>query len=69
VRDGAVDATTVRLLSELSRRDGWFVPAHQLLDYLAEQRPDFSLPRSEWRWMQWRWAWDIAMGKLRSAVR
>lgn len=67
VRDGEVDDTTVRLLRELSRRDGWFVPAGRLLDFLAEQRPDLGLPRAEWWWMQWRWAWDIAARKARPA--
>jgi hypothetical protein len=68
VRDGLVNDTTVRLLGELSRRNGWFVPAGPLLDLLAHQRAGFDLPRTEWWWMQWRWAWDVAMSRLRPAA-
>lgn len=65
VRNGVVDAMTTELLTELSKRDGWFVPAGALLDHLAQHRSNCELPRGEWRRMQWRWLYDIVAQKAR----
>jgi len=38
VKNGKVNDVTKKLLIELSKRNGWFVPVSTLLDYLREQR-------------------------------
>jgi hypothetical protein len=35
-RGGALDPRVRRLLEDLSRRPGWYVPVSQMLDYLVE---------------------------------
>jgi len=67
--DGEVHPQTRRLLTELSRRSGWFVPVCDLLDYLRLQRIREEIPRGEWRAMQWRWARDLLLRRLRRAAR
>ncbi len=37
VRDEVLDSNFVRLMTALSRRNGWFVPASTILDHLKEQ--------------------------------
>jgi hypothetical protein len=58
-----------RLLGELSRRPGWFVPVGELLDWMRRERTEEGLPRAEWRSMQWRWAWDLVARRRRSRAR
>ncbi len=63
--DGVVHPETRRLLEQLSRRNGWFVPCTTLLDHLRAQRGGASqLPGGEWRRMQWRWAFDLLKRKI-----
>jgi hypothetical protein len=64
VQDGAVHPVTRQRLTELSKRDGWFPTVGQLLDWLREQRGTDSIPDSEWRAMQWRWARDLVVRKI-----
>lgn len=64
VRDGILHATTRKNLAELSRRQGWFPTVGELLDWLADQREERSLPASEWRRMQLRWAFDLVARRL-----
>jgi hypothetical protein len=47
VEDGELNGTWVRLMTNLSRRNGWFVPASELLDFLL-QRKDAE----EIRWIE-----------------
>lgn len=61
VRSGEVDPVTRRLLEELARRPGWFVPVGELLDWLRAQRHDETLPPAEWRRMQWRFVLDLGL--------
>lgn len=58
VRDGTLHRETQRLLDLLARRNGWFPPVGELLDWLRARRETDGLPRREWRRMQWRWALD-----------
>lgn len=64
---GRVLPETERLLRRLAARPGWFVPVATLLDHLRDTRSpgDGTLPRGEWRRMQWRWAWDLFTRRLR----
>lgn len=65
VRDGEVDPVVMRRLEALSRRDGWFVPVGELLDWLRSQHGGGNLPREEWSNMQWGWGRDLVLRKLR----
>jgi hypothetical protein len=55
VESGRVNPKTEELLTELSRREGWFVPVSTLLDYLLarqsrETRPFYERVNMELRW-------------------
>jgi hypothetical protein len=74
VRDGVVNPVTRARLEELSQRPGWFTTTGQLLDWLRARREAAHastgfLPASEWRLMQWRFAFDLASRKLRRRRR
>ena len=56
---------TQRLLELLAARNGWFPPVGELLDWLRAQHQGDELPSSEWRRMQWRWARDLVVRRLR----
>jgi hypothetical protein len=45
----------VELMERLARKDGWFVPASELLDYLLAHRPDPVLTRAQRAALEWRW--------------
>ena len=56
-RDGQLDRRFVQLMRRLAERNGWFVPASELLDYLrAQRRSDGDLRRPMARVLQRRWA-------------
>jgi hypothetical protein len=55
VSDGKLDPTFARLMQRLSKKNGWFVPAHVLLDHLAAERGVFELNASARRRLEWRW--------------
>jgi hypothetical protein len=67
-RNGAIHAGTRSALESLAKRPGWFPTVGELLDWLRGQRSDDRLPAREWRAMQWRWAQDLALRKLRRRV-
>ena len=55
VIDGRVEGRVERLLTRMARRDGWFAPVTEILDYLRScglVRPiaDADRRRLEWRW-------------------
>jgi len=64
---GQVDPVTQERLEALARRPGWFPPVGELLDWMRAQQQVTSLPRAEWRRMQWTWSWDLLVRKLASA--
>jgi hypothetical protein len=39
-KDGSINEQTRRRLKDVAFRNGWFVPAGQILDYLRKQHPD-----------------------------
>lgn len=57
--DGKVRSDVRERFEDLAGREGWFPTVAELLDWLRERRTDDSLPASEWRRMQWRWARDL----------
>jgi hypothetical protein len=69
VTDGRVNDDTARLLEQLSRRPGWFVPVGELLDWLKEDGAGGPLPAREWRQMQWRWALDLVRRGIRGRAQ
>lgn len=52
---GKVNDETRKLLWQLSRRNGWFVPVSELLDYLRARQPAQTLSVSERITMELRW--------------
>lgn len=62
---GRVDPRVRRRLEMLAERPGWFPTVGEILDFLAAQKSSPALPNAEWRMMQWRWAWNLAVRKLR----
>jgi len=69
VRDGEVDGRVRAVLEHLVACNGWFPAAGELLDWLSTQHGVRELPKREWRTMQWRWARDLVVRKLRSRIR
>jgi hypothetical protein len=55
VSDGQLNPGFVRLMRRLSRKNGWFVPAHMILDHLAAERGIFALDAGTRRAIEWRW--------------
>ena len=55
VSDGKLHPTFVRLMERLSRKNGWFVPASTILDFLAAERGVFELDARTRRKLEWRW--------------
>jgi hypothetical protein len=46
-------------MTRLSKRNGWFVPAGQLLHYLRQQHGgDHELTPWQRRRLEWSWLWD-----------
>jgi hypothetical protein len=55
VENGALNAGTNRVLTELARRKGWFVPASEILDYLYEVGQKGKIGRRELWEIQYKW--------------
>lgn len=55
VRDNKLNPETMRLLTQLAQRPGWYVPVSELLDFLVEQFGVRTLPAAERRRMEWYW--------------
>jgi hypothetical protein len=56
IEDGKLEPEFVRLMTRLSRRNGWFAPVTTVLDYLQQANglnpiPPRVLSRMEWRWL------------------
>lgn len=59
IREGKVRADFIERLTQLSRRNGWFVPCGTLLRYLQEQHGGaHELTKRERRGLEWSWLWD-----------
>lgn len=61
---GVLDERFRAVCADLARRPGWYVPVGTLLDWLRAGRTERSLPRGEWRRMQWRWFADLVRRQL-----
>ncbi|HUA14002.1 MAG TPA: hypothetical protein VMG31_01795 [Verrucomicrobiae bacterium] len=55
VREGKLESSFVRLMRRLRKKNGWFVPAHSMLDHLAAERGVFTLDDRTRRAIEWRW--------------
>jgi hypothetical protein len=69
VTEGRLDVETARLLDQMSRRPGWFVPVGELLDWLRDRGAGGPLPQREWRRMQWRWLRDLVIRSISDRAR
>jgi hypothetical protein len=63
-KGGVVKAFQERL-EALARRPGWFPTVGELLDWVRAQSRDEVLSPAEWRRMQWMWARDLLVRKVR----
>lgn len=66
--NGSVHPLVAERLEMLSRRPAWFPTAGELLDWLHARRQSETIPAAEWRSMQWRWARDLLLRKVREKV-
>jgi len=64
VKGDAVDPEFGRLMEMMGRRNGWFVPVGELLDYLLAEGHGGTIPRRELRHMERKWLWE----KIRSRI-
>ena len=55
VRNGILDPRFRSLMTSLSKRNGWFVPAAPLLDFLRERNGGHVLTPAARGTMEWRW--------------
>lgn len=54
-REGKLDRTWERLMRALAKRNGWFVPVSEILDFLLEQRPEQQISKAEKARLAYRW--------------
>jgi len=55
IRRGKVNPDTQRALTNLSKRNGWFVPVSTLLDFLKNRRKRKNIPKIELKRMEYQW--------------
>lgn len=55
VRDGEIDATWKRRMTALAQKNGWFVPASQLLDFMLERKQEHLIREGERARLAYRW--------------
>ena len=55
VKNGQVNQETKKLLINLSKRNGWFVPVGRLLDFLQRQHFSNIIPKKEKIKMEYKW--------------
>lgn len=65
VSHGAVEPYVEKLLEALSCRSGWFPTTSELLDWLLARRNSAAISSLEWQRMQWYWARDSLVRRLR----
>ena len=54
-KNGKVDETTVKLLTNLSQKNGWFAPVSDILDFLKKEKKSYNIPYWERIKMEYRW--------------
>ena len=57
VDNGRLNPRFVALMKRLSRKDGWFVPASTILDYLSVQDRRGAVDNAQRRSLERRWLW------------
>ena len=59
-----------RVIQDIGRRSGWFVPVGELLRHLRDARGgNTDLPPREWNAMQWRWLSGLVRRNLTRRMR
>jgi hypothetical protein len=64
VARGSLDSRFVQIMEGLAKKDGWFAPTGELLDYLKQQKGDVQLGPRERARLERRWLWN----KLRTGT-
>jgi glycosyltransferase involved in cell wall biosynthesis len=65
--NGQVDPRVEQLLRRLARKNGWFVPVSQILDFLRDEHGTLAIPTPEIAAMERRWVRErltVTAGKL-----
>ena len=62
---GQLDQEFVKNIEYLSTKDGWFVPASTILDYLLNQKKEVYAPKSYLMKLDFRWAFDRVIKRLK----
>jgi len=69
VKGGKLNATWERLMKKLAQKNGWFVPASELLDFLLERKESGAMSWGERKYLSYRWmlerAWERIVSKLK----
>ena len=55
---GKVDRAVEERLRDIADRKGWFCTVSECLDWLRNRNERETLPATQWRRMQWQYAWD-----------
>jgi hypothetical protein len=63
VEDGRLDSRFRHLMTRLAKKNGWFVPVGQLLDYLLTIKGPHILTAGERRRLELRWSLDRYMDR------
>ena len=58
VKDDKVNAEFKRLMTRLSKKNGWFAPVSTILDYLRKKNGSRTITAAERRQMEWRWLFE-----------
>jgi hypothetical protein len=55
IQDGKLEPEFSRLMTRLSRRNGWFAPVTTVLDHLQQVHGANAIPQRELSRMEWKW--------------
>lgn len=53
--DGRLHSEFRQVMERLSKKNGWFVPAGEMLDFILEARGPHVLTNQERRTLEWKW--------------
>jgi hypothetical protein len=57
ISNGEINSSFRHLMKRLSKRNGWFVPVHTLLDYILQAREEQSITRQQLSALERKWLW------------
>ena len=63
--NGSLDVRFKELMERLSKKNGWFAPVHDLLDFILQKRGGYRITKAERQSMERRWLVDKIKASLR----